>query len=669
MSSMVDVSIPNVLTNLVGVLALTVATVFVFQKLKIPSVIGFLVVGMITGPHGANLVGHAAADLELLAEIGIVLLLFSIGIEFSLERLLSVKKVVIVGGCLQILLTVVLVAALSFALGYPLRIGLFFGMLASLSSTAIVLKIYSDREELSAPHGRLATGILLLQDIMAVPMMLSIPVLGQNAEFSLAVVAWTLGKSIVAVALIISASRFAVPWLLHHVARLRNREIFVLFVLLICLGTAWLAFQSGVSLALGAFIAGLLISDSEYSHQVMSDIHPLRDSFAGIFFISIGMQVNVQFVLAELGFVAGAWGVLVLIKAGLIVGIFSLLRGSFRLGLLLGLALAQVGEFSLILARMGSGLALLAPDQEQIFLATAILSILMTPLFILWGEHVAFALDRSVSEQGPAERTASKDSGHVVIVGYGLNGRNLARVLKEVAIPHRILDLNPDVSRQARADGEPVIFGDATRPAVLASVGVGNARVVVVAITDPIATARIVWQVRQTNPDIYIIVRTRYVAEIDKLHQLGANEVIPEEFETSVEIFARVLQEYHIPRNLIALQVDIIRKEGYGMLRGMRLEGKSLARVSQFLVGATADTFLVQEGSDGEGYTVQDLKRSFQSGTNVLAVVRNRESFQSPPGDFRFQAGDIVVLMGSHQDLDRAVQLLSTATGSDGREP
>lgn len=661
---MVDVSIPNVLTNLVGVLALTVATVFVFQKLKLPSVIGFLVVGIITGPYGLDLVGHAA-DLELLAEIGIVLLLFSIGIEFSIERLLSFKKLVLIGGCLQVLLTVVVVAALSFYLGYPARIGLFLGMLASLSSTAIVLKIYSDQEKLAAPHGQLATGILLLQDIMAVPMMLSIPVLGQEVPFSATVLAWTLGKSILAVTLIVLASRFAVPWLLYQVARLRNREIFVLFVLLICLGTAWLAFQSGISLALGAFVAGLLISDSEYSHQVISDIHPLRDSVAGIFFISIGMQVNLPFVLSQLSFVAGAWGVLVLIKGGLILGIFSFLRRSFRLGLSLGLALAQVGEFSLILARMGRALGLLAADQEQLFLATAILSMLMTPLFIFWGDQLAFALDRQVGARSEGMHAPPADSGHVIIVGYGLNGRNLSRVLREVEIPHRIVDLNPEVARTARAAGEPVIFGDATRQAVLASVGVRSARVLVVAITDPVATARIVQQTRQTNAGIYIIVRTRYVAEINNLHRLGANEVIPEEFETSVEIFARVLHEYHIPRNLITLQVELIRKEGYGMLRGLRLEGKSLARVSQFLVGATADTFLVQQGSAAEDYTVEDLQRSFGSGTSVLAVVRNRQSFATPASEFQFQAGDIVVLMGSHQDLDRAVQLLSTTTDSE----
>ena len=581
----------NVLTSLVTVLALTVATVFAFHKLRLPTVIGFLAVGVAMGPHGFGVIGHGA-EIELLAEIGIVLLLFSIGLEFSFERFLSVKGLIIAGGSLQVALTALAVTAAGVHLGYPVRISFFFGMLASLSSTAIVLKIYSDRGELSALHGRLAVGTLLLQDIIAVPMMLSVPVLGETEAFSLQVVGLTVGKSVLAVALIFTASRFIVPWFLHQVARLRNQEIFVLFVLLICLGTAWLAFQSGISLALGAFVAGLLISDSEYSHQVIADIHPLRDSFAGIFFISIGMQVDLAFVGNELSLIGAAWLLLVLVKGGLITAIFSFLQRSFRLGLLLGLALAQVGEFSLILARMGGAFELLSPDQEQLFLATSILSMLATPLLILGGGRLGFALDRGHAAEAPS---AEDMTGHVLIVGYGLNGRNLARVLREVAIPHRILDLNPVVARRVRDEGEKIDFGDATRPAVLAGMGVARARVLVVAISDPMATSRIVWHARRLNPDLYVIVRTRYVAEIPRLTRLGANEVIPEEFETSVEIFARVLQEYHVPRNVISLQVELVRREGYGMLRGLRLEGKSLARFSQFLTGATADTFLVQE--------------------------------------------------------------------------
>ena len=652
----------NVLTSLVTVLALTVVTVFTFHKLKLPTVIGFLAVGVAMGPHGFGVIGHGA-EIELLAEIGIVLLLFSIGLEFSFERFLSVKGLIIVGGSLQVALTVLAVTAAGLHLGYPPRISFFFGLLASLSSTAIVLKIYSDRGELSALHGRLAVGTLLLQDIIAVPMMLSVPVLGETEAVSLQVVGLTVGKSVLAVALIFTASRFIVPWFLHQVARLRNQEIFVLFVLLICLGTAWLAFQSGISLALGAFVAGLLISDSEYSHQVIADIHPLRDSFAGIFFISIGMQVDLAFVGKELSLIGVAWLLLVLVKGGLITAIFSYLQRSFRLGLLLGLALAQVGEFSLILARMGGAFELLSPDQEQIFLATAILSMLTTPLLIIGGGRLGFALHRGDAAETPS---AGDMTGHVIIVGYGLNGRNLARVLREVDVPHRILDLNPQVARRVRDEGEAIDFGDATRPSVLAGMGVARARVLVVAISDPMATSRIVWHARRLNPDIYIIVRTRYVAEIPRLTRLGANEVIPEEFETSVEIFARVLQEYHVPRNVITLQVELVRREGYSMLRGLRLEGKSLARFNQFLTGATADTFLVQQDAPGAHYTIGELKDHFQGRTSVLALVREGVSVESPPTDYALRPGDILVLLGSHADLDRAVQLLTAPTPEEG---
>lgn len=648
----------NVLTSLVAVLALTVATVFAFHKLKLPTVIGFLAVGVVMGPHGFGVIGHGA-EIELLAEIGIVLLLFSIGLEFSFERFLSVRTLVLLGGSLQVALTVLGVMAAALHFGYPPRISFFFGLLASLSSTAIVLKIYSDREELSALHGRLAVGTLLLQDIIAVPMMLSVPVLGETEAFSLQVVGLTLGKSVLAVAVIFTASRFVVPWFLHQVARLRNQEIFVLFVLLICLGTAWLAYQSGISLALGAFVAGLLISDSDYNHQVISDVLPLRDSFAGIFFISIGMQVDLGFVREELSLVGAAWLLLVLIKGGIITVVFSFLQRSFRLGLLLGMALAQVGEFSLILARMGGAFDLLSPDQEQVFLATAILSMLVTPLLILGGGRVGFALSRGMAAEKPQ---ADSLSGHVIIVGYGLNGRNLARVLREVAIPYRVLDLNPQVARQVRYEGEEIDFGDATRPAVLAGMGAARARAMVVAISDAMATSRIVSHARRLNPRLYIIVRTRYVSEIPHLTRLGANEVIPEEFETSVEIFARVLQEYHVPRNVITLQVEMVRREGYGMLRGLRLEGKSLDRFSRFLTGAAADTFLVQEDAPGAAYTIGELKDHFQGRTSVLALVRDGASVESPPMDYRLRPHDILVLLGSHADLDRAVQLLTAPT-------
>ena len=369
------------------------------------------------------------------------------------------------------------------------------------------------------------------------------------------------------------------PRLLRQVVLLRNRELFILFVVFICLGTAWLTSQFGLSLALGAFIAGLVISESEFSHQVVADILPLRDCFSGIFFISIGMLLDLDFLVRDIFTSLLNLMLIVGIKAGVVFVLFWWLYRSLRLAVVLGLSLAQIGEFSFILADAGRGYGLLTAAGEQMFLAASILSMIATPFLILWAHRLAFGLEtmvgpslvrQSVKEEEPESAT----TGHVIVVGYGLNGQNLTRVLKEVGIRYRILDMDPDLVSRARAAGETISFGDGSRPEVLRKAGIEQARILVIAISDRVATAYVVSQARSLRPDLYIIVRTRYVAEIEHLYRLGANQVIPEEFETSVEIFARALQEYHVPRNVIALQVDLIRKERYGTLRGSIFRGR-----------------------------------------------------------------------------------------------
>jgi CPA2 family monovalent cation:H+ antiporter-2 len=652
----------SVLKELVQVLAVTVSIVFLFQKLKLPAIVGFLLVGVIMGPHGLQFIRDIPA-VEILAEIGVVLLLFSIGLELSLQQILSLRRVVIWGGILQVLLTIFTVTGLSFSLGFPLEVGIFYGFLVSLSSTAIVLKIYSDRQEMDAPQGRLATGILLLQDLCTIPMMLLVPVLGRSSSLSLGIIGLTFGKAMLAVLLIVVAARFVVPWLLHQVARLDNQEIFTLFVVFLCLGAAWLAFQLGLSLALGAFIAGLLISESEYSHQVISNILPLKDSFSGIFFVSMGMLLDPGFILGDVRTPLLSLLLMVGIKAGVIFPIFWWLYRSPRLGVVLGLGLAQVGEFSFILDKMGRASGLLTEVDEQTFLASSILSMAVSPVLIQWAHPLAFGLDSVLGERyeatPPVPSVHSPVADHVLIVGYGLNGRNLARVLKEVGIPYRIVGLNADAVRRALDEGEPVVFGDGSRPEVLRKLGIDRARVLVVAISDTLATNRIVWHARRLNPEVYIVVRTRYLAEIDSLYGQGVDQVIPEEFETSVEIFARVLQEYHVPRNVISLQVDMIRRERYGMLRGLRLEGKSLDQLAQFLAGTTTDTFLVLPGSPGVGRSLEEVELRSQSGVTVIAAVRDGQSINNPGPDFRFREGDVLVLLGSHKEIDEAAQILS----------
>jgi CPA2 family monovalent cation:H+ antiporter-2 len=506
-------------------------------------------------------------------------------------------------------------------------------------------------------------------------MMLLIPVLGSSGSIAYPALFWALLQALVAVCLIVAAARYALPWLLHHVALLKNREIFTLFILFVSMGTAWLSAEFGISLALGAFIAGLLISESEYSHQMASDLLPLRDCFSGIFFMSVGMLLDLGFASARPATYLAALAAMVAIKAGVIVAIFWFLYRSLRLGLIIGLSFAHMGEFSFVLAQAGREPGLLTENGSQIFLTVSILSLMAAPFLIQWSHRLGFGLDRAAADPSTGATGATGAIGatgadvgtpgesaaahHVIVVGYGLNGQNLTRVLKEVGIRYQILEMDPSVVRAVKEAGEPILFGDGTRPEILHRAGIESARILVIAVSDPMATARIVSQARRLRPDLSIIVRTRYVAEIDRLYRLGATQVIPEEFETSVEIFARVLQEYHMPRNLISLQVDLIRKEHYGALRGLRLQGRQLDQLSQYLAGTTTDTILILDGSPAAGKNLDEIELRSRTGVTVIAVVRDGKSTHNPAPEFRLAAGDVLVLLGSHKGLDDAIQILS----------
>jgi K+:H+ antiporter len=651
------------LEELLIVLAVTISIVYLFQKLRVPAIVGFLLAGVVIGPSGWGLI-KSVSQVETLADLGLVLLLFTIGIEFSLETILSMQRRILLAGCLQVLLTIVAVLGIASALGVPPAVGVFFGFLVTMSSTAIVLRAYQERGEINSLHGRLASGTLLFQDLCIVPMMLMVPFLARSGQVDVLGILYTAGKSLLALVLIVWVARKVLPRLLRHVALIRNREIFVLFIVLVCVGTAWLSSKTGLSLALGALIAGLVISESELSHQVVADILPLRDCFSGIFFISIGM-------LLDPGSLGRDWVTplsellaLVSVKTGVTLLVFWYLYRSLRLGIILGLSLAQIGEFSFILAKAGIGHRLLSAAEEQTFLAASILSMIGTPLLIQAAHNITHHMTgrrgRASVESAP-ERALEHGGmeGHVIIVGYGLNGQNLARVLRESGIPYLVLELDPELVRRGKTSGEPIHFGDGTRTDVLEQLGIERARVLVIAISDPAATARVVSQARRLRPNLNIIVRTRYVAEIERLYRLGANQVIPEEFETSVEIFARVLQEYHIPRNVISLQVDLIRKEHYGTLRGLHLQGKQLDELSQYLIGATTDIFSLPENSPLVGQSLREIDFRDRSGVTLIAAVRDGKPFHNVGPEFVLEAGDRLVLLGDHKALDDAARMIS----------
>ena len=648
----------TILRELIILLAVSLPITYLFHRAKLPALVGFLITGVLIGPYGSAVITETRA-VERLAEIGVVLLLFAVGLEFSIEDILKSGRRFLLGGTIQVLITIAAVAGIAFAMSFSVPQSVFFGFLASLSSTAIVLKMYADRTELDTAHGRLGTGILLFQDIAVVPMMLMLPALGQAntaGTISLLDVVISLGKAILGLIGVYVSARRIVPFLLHHVIRLRNREMFFLLVVLLCLGTAWVTYSLGLSLALGAFLAGVIISESEYSHHIVAEITPFRDYFASIFFISIGMLLHTAFFRAHWPLLIVLAVLLIILKICTVAATAAILRYPLRSALLTGLGLAQIGEFSFLLAQQESQGALMSGDVFQMFINTSILSMLAAPFLIQAGPWLTARIP--VQQTGAEKNEFCHVRGHTIIAGYGLNGKNLAMTLKATHIPYVVLEVNVDSIRKARAEGEPIIYGDITQPDVLRRAGIDCAKIVVFAIPDLDAVRRALRFVRQFNPDIFILVRTRYAAEVDELMALGADQVIPEEFETSIEIFSRVLHEYHVPGNIIANQIQLVRFGGYKMLRGLSLDQENLGRIAGLFAGVTVDNIQIEQDSPSIGRTLGELDIRKHTGASVIAVARNGEATTNPGPDFQLLLDDIVVLIGAHAELDQAGNLL-----------
>lgn len=562
------------LRDLVILFGASIVVVYGFNKLRVPAVVGFLVAGALLGPYGLDVVDDVAR-IEVFAEVGVVMLLFTIGVEFSLAHIASLRAVV-GSGFIQIGSAIGLSVLAGMAFGLPVNQGVFWGFLIAMSSTAIVLKMVTERGETNSPQGRLTIGILIVQDLAVVPMMVLTPVLGGQGDGGAAAVLWSLAKALLLVTLILVAARFLVPRLLIEVVRSRSRELFVITIILVCLGIAWLSSLAGLSLALGAFIAGLIISESEYSHQAMAEILPFRDSFNSLFFISIGMLLDLRVLLVHPVLVAGLVFVIVAGKFATSALAAVAAGYSWRPAVLTGAALAQVGEFSFILSKVGKDVGLLTGESFQVFLTVSVLTLILAPFLIQASPALARRAEaiQRLRHWLP-ERLADAYAvppplhlrDHTIIAGYGVNGRNLAQVLRETEIAFVVAEMDGETVRQEQQKGMSIYFGDVTHPQVLRRLGIHEARALVLAISDPIATRRAVKVARQLNPALHIIARTRYLREIDDLRKTGADQVVPEEFETSIEIFSRVLQYYRMPSRVIAEKAERIRKEGYALLR------------------------------------------------------------------------------------------------------
>jgi CPA2 family monovalent cation:H+ antiporter-2 len=657
----------HLLEEILILLLASLPIAFLCKRLRLPVIVGFIITGVVIGPSGLGWIKDAKA-IESLAEIGVVLLLFTVGLELSLRRVLEMKRVVLLGGGLQVVLTTALVTGLAYWFGRPINQAIFFGFLLALSSTAIVLKSYVDRAEVDSPHGRAGVGILLFQDLCLVPMMLLTPILGGQQGSSGGAIVITLATAFAAIVAIVVAARVVVPRALHQIIRLRSPEVFVIFIVLVSLGTSWITAQFGLSLALGAFIAGLVLSESEYSHQIVADILPFRDVFNSMFFMSIGMLLSVSFLWSNPITVLILSASVIIGKAFLALAACRLLGYSLRISTMAAVGIAQVGEFSFILAKAGTGQQLLYGDDYQRFLAVAIISMIATPFLIAAAPRIGYGIQSLLSPDSLLEPSMMGFSphgqdlaGHVIVVGYGLNGRNLSKVLRRVGISYVVLELNAELVRSASGAGEPVRYGDSTRREVLHAVNLERARILVLAISDPIAARRTVAVAREMNPHIHIIVRTRYMSELDDLYQLGANQVIPEEFETSIEIFSRVLREFGIARRTIHREIEEIRREGYQMLRLPSASIVEIGDIAGALGAASTETLVIGRGDRAAGKALTELDLRRTTGATVIAVVRGSQTEVNPGGEFKFETEDIVVLLGSPEQIEMATEEITGA--------
>ena len=656
----------SALRDIILIFSVSIAVIFLFQKLNLPSIAGFLVAGTLVGPHGLNLISDRE-QVHVLAEIGVILLLFTIGLEFSLARLKSSKLLFVVGGSAQIAGVLIVFVGSALLFDIDINAAIFWGLLVTLSSTAIVLKTLAQRGEHDTLHGRSTVGILIFQDLAIVPMMLMTPLLANREAEGISHILFTLGKSLLLVFVIVLAARVFVPKLLEQIVRTRSRELFLLTIVVLCLGTAWLTSLVGLSLALGAFIAGFLISESEYSHQAIADVLPFRDSFNGLFFVSIGMLMNPTVLVAYPLLIMTLVGAIIIGK--FVTGAVAVVAAGapLRSAILAGVALAQVGEFAFILAQEGLKVDLLSHETYNIFLAVSVLTMIMTPFLIQWSPKIARRVEavQRLHHWFPGrvslrtEPVQFKLSDHVIIVGYGLNGRNLARVLREFAIPHVVLDMRGEVVQLEVGSGTPLHYGDATNPTVLHQVHVQAAKVLVVAVSDPFGSRRIVQLAKSLNPTIHTIVRTRYLNEIDELHQLGADEIIPEEFETSIEMSVLVLQLFDLPKHVILEKADHIRREGYALLRrGERSELTHHLRTGT-LGDVAVQTCRIDEDSPTLGRTLNELALHSRTGVSVMALMRAGVTHSNPSDDTVLEAEDVVVLLGTQDAVHRTIGLLA----------
>jgi CPA2 family monovalent cation:H+ antiporter-2 len=606
-----------------------------------------------------------------MSEIGVVLLLFTIGIEFSLSDLLKIKRIVLMGGGLQISITATVVSVILWWLGYSPEAAVFMGLIASLSSTAIVLKLLQEKGEIYSAHGRIALGILIFQDIAAVLIIILAPFLAGESVVGSDLLE-ILFRGIGLVLLTLISARYLIPHLLFHVAKTRNNELFLLSIVVIGLAVAWLASLAGLSLALGAFLAGLIISESEYATQALGNIMPFRDMFMSIFFVSTGMLLDLDVMREHLFLILAATALIFFLKTFVNALTTFIIGFPLHTMILVGFSLAQIGEFSLITAKVGFENGILAGEIYQEFLAVTVLSMVLTPFLVDLGYYSAASSKRihlpnillhdryrTFQEEGQKEELEN----HLIIIGFGVNGRNVGIAAQKTSIPYMIIEINPETVRREKQKGEAIIYGDAAQEAVLEHAGILTAKAVVITAGDPVSSWRIIETARRLNPSVHIIARTHFLNEIDGFYTIGANEVVSDEFECSIELFARVLNRYMVPGNEIEAMGEELRADHYSMLRTPEMRRKTFCELPLDFSDVDVRSIRVGKYSKASGKTIGDLNLRKMYGVSVLAISRNHRLIYDLGAETELQPDDILLVISPPERFEEIRELFEDRAG------
>jgi CPA2 family monovalent cation:H+ antiporter-2 len=648
------------LEELVFVYALAVVLLLISARFRVPSIVALIVAGVLAGPAGAGLM-QSPEDVDLLAEIGVALLLFTAGLEFSLTELRRLWRTIVPGGLAQVALTAGVAGGMvAMGAGGSLSRIAVIGLFVALSSTAVVLKELSRRNHLHTPHGRITIGVLLLQDIVVIAVLAAAPTLLGVGVAANQPVATALGRLAVVGGGVLLLGRVLLPLLLRTAAAW-SREAFALSVLLASVGTAMAAQAGGLSMAAGAFLAGLILAEGEFSHQVHADIRPLRDLLATLFFISVGMLIDVRAMLPVAGLIALFAVAIMIVKTAAAAGALLITGTPARVSFASALALAQVGEFSFVLGRTALQGGVISVEWWQILLGASVVTMALTPTLVAIAPSVAARLAaRWGTPAPPGDSDGQHPHGHVVILGYGVGGQLVSRSLSELAVPHVVLELNGATVREARARGLNIHYADVSAPEPLHAAGVAEAAAVVALISDPDASQRAVRNIRAISPDVPIIARTRYLLEAERLAGAGATLAVAEELEASLEVLSQLLMRLHIPGNVVETLVDTYRRvAGAHGGRAARATAIPLDQLPREIAHAPVQSFRLPEDAWAAGKTLQHLDLRNRTGATVLGLRRGGQTTTSPAATFTLEAGDDLFLLGDDSDITLARALLT----------